>query len=129
MTRKRKCPDTTSNRPTKLHRPANHERVCGKTEAVGAFPNIHHAVLSSFYPRVCTLRAYFLANLPPTSRVRRRKLTSIGKDVDSSILDTCFVGVLKEASLPVKKSRKVDFVTFTQSQHRATGAYSGPTRQ
>jgi len=129
MMRKRKCPDTTSNRPTKIPRPANHELLSGNKGLPGSLPDIQHAVLSSFYPRVCTLRNYLFTSLPATSRVRRRKLISYGKDDNNTILDTCLVGMLKEPSIAVNESRKIDFATFTQSQQRATGACTGRTQQ
>ncbi len=126
MAKKRKRPDrTTSNRPTKRQRPANHVQP----RLPEPSPYLHHAVLSAFYPQVCSLRNYLLASLPATSRVRRRKLTLIGKDEAASILDTCLVGVLKQPSLSLKELRKADFATFTQTQHHATGANTARSQQ
>lgn len=126
MARKRKHPythtDTTSNRPTKKPRPANHVLWPGNKGLTRGSPNIRHTVLSSLYPRVCTLRSYLLASLPASSRVRRRKLTSFERDEATCLLDTCLVGILREPSIALQESRKVDFATFTQSQQRATGA-------
>jgi hypothetical protein len=116
MARKRKCTIATSSRPTKKSKSTN----SGSVGLQDASPYVHHNVLSSFYPRVCTLRNYLLAGLPATSRVRRRKLTTFGKDDAASILDTCLVGVLKQSSISVKESRKADFAIFTQTQYRAT---------
>ncbi|KAJ9602431.1 Telomerase reverse transcriptase [Cladophialophora chaetospira] len=124
MAKKRKRAETTtSNRPTKKPKSTNHDSV----RLQEAF--LHHAVLSSFYPKVCTLRSYLLASLPATSRVRRRKLTLFQNDETASLLDTCLVGVLKQSSLSVKEARKLEFVTFTQTQYRATGANTGRSQQ
>ncbi|EXJ61309.1 uncharacterized protein A1O5_11866 [Cladophialophora psammophila CBS 110553] len=121
MARKRKSADTASNRPAKQQKPANHDS--GRQQDL--LSSVHHAVLSSYYPRVCTLRSYLLAALPVTSRVRRQKLSVFGKGNATAFLDTCLVGVLKGTSASVKESRKIDFATFTQSQSRATGACTG----
>jgi hypothetical protein len=115
MSRKRKRTATASNRPTKKPKSA-HREPCS---------SVHHSVLSSFYPRVCTMRDYLLGCLPAASRIRRRKLTIFGNDDSSSILDTCLVGVLKQPPSSIQESRRHDFATFTQTQARATGANSG----
>ncbi|KIW30624.1 uncharacterized protein PV07_06357 [Cladophialophora immunda] len=115
MARKRKCAEATSNRPTKQQKSANYDRA-GPLHV----STIHHAVLSSYYPKVCTLRSYLLTALPTTSRIRRQKLTLFGKHDANALLDTCLVGILKNTSISVKESRKTDFATFTQSQYRAT---------
>jgi len=65
-----------------------------------------HPVLSQFYPHVQTLREYVIAKLPPTSRIRRRKISAMGianvspdepiSGVERSLgvlLDTTFVGL------------------------------------
>lgn len=122
MARKRRWADNASSRPLKIPKTAN-ERPTFGNEALArsrSSPVIHHGVLSSFYSRVCTLRVFLLAQLPPTSRVRRRTLSAFAEDNAGSILDTCLVGILKEPSISIKESRKVDFITFTQSQQRAT---------
>jgi hypothetical protein len=123
MARKRKSAETTSNRSLKRHKATNQGPV-GLQEPSSS-PDVHHNVLSCFYPRVCTLRNYLLACLPATSRVRRRKLTTFGKDDAASILDACLVGVLKQPSLSIKESRKVDFAAFTQTQLRETANNTG----
>ena len=130
MTRKRECPDSASNhRPTKISKTSNQT---GNTKLPRVQPTpdvVHHAVLSFFYPKVCTLRVFLLTYLPSTSRVRRRKLSVFGQQDDECILDTCLIGILNEPSVALKQARKVDFVTFTQCQQRATGAHSNRTQQ
>ena len=121
MARKRKAAENASNRPIKQRKATNH--ASPGLQEPSAY--VHHNVLSSFYPRVCTLRDYLLDSLPATSRVRRRKLTTFGKNDTTSILDTCLVGVLKQLSSSVTELRKIDFATFTQTQCRATGLNTG----
>jgi hypothetical protein len=121
MARKRKSLETTSSRAAKKAKFANRDRDGLREQS----PYLHHSVLSSFYPQVCTLRNYLLAGLPTSSRVRRRKLTVFGKDEAASILDTCLVGFFSQPSISVKESRKIEYATFTQSQGRATGANTG----
>ncbi|KAI0395057.1 hypothetical protein F5Y17DRAFT_223013 [Xylariaceae sp. FL0594] len=70
-----------------------------------------HPALSQFYPQVQTLREYVVSKLPPTSRIRRRKVSAIGiingspdqpfSDVEKSLgalLDTTLIGVPSVAS-------------------------------
>jgi telomerase reverse transcriptase len=129
MARKRKGLDGISDRPKKTLKTATPKAIRTTAWAEDSPNDVHHTVLSSFYPKVCTLRRFLLDNLPSTSRVRRRKLSSFGTDDGSHILDTCLVGVVNEPSISLKSLRKVEFATFTQSQHRATGAYTGRSLQ
>jgi telomerase reverse transcriptase len=39
---------------------------------------ISHPLLSQLYPHVCTLRGYVLSKLPSASRLRRKKIASVG---------------------------------------------------
>lgn len=38
-----------------------------------------HALLSRLYPHLSTLREYVLTKLPPSSRLRRKKIASVGR--------------------------------------------------
>jgi hypothetical protein len=84
-----------------------------------------HPVLSQFYPYVQTLREYVVAKLPPTSRIRRRKVSAVGianasldKPLSGTerslgvLLDTTFVG------LPILAAqeghRMEDWTSFSQ---------------
>ncbi|XXG94534.1 hypothetical protein Hte_000791 [Hypoxylon texense] len=74
----------------------------------------HHAVLSQYYSQVLTLRHYVLSRLPPTSRLRRKKVTAIGivdktpgpptlSDIERSLgvlLDNTLIGVPNESKTP-----------------------------
>ncbi|KEF53771.1 uncharacterized protein A1O9_10172 [Exophiala aquamarina CBS 119918] len=127
MKRKRGCQDAPSDRPAKRHQATTSKKDIQKPRAAAVLPTVHHSVLSSYYPKVCTLRNYLLANLPASARVRRKRLGAHGREDETCILDATFVGLLKEPSFSVTISRKDDFASFTQSQHRATGAFSGKT--
>jgi len=129
MKRKRRCQGATGGRPTKRHHAtdANQSIINKRAATAAALPTIRHNVLSSCYPTVCTLRNYLLASLPASSRVRLKRLSAHGQEGENCILDDTLVGVLREPSISLARSRKDDFASFTQSQHRATGAFSGKT--
>jgi telomerase reverse transcriptase len=114
---------TPKNRPRKRSKPTNHpsSREQKTTDK-------QHKTLSAYYPRVCSLRGYLLDSLPSTSRFRRRLLTAYAKDDTTSILDTCLVGVLSQPSPSASKSRKADYVTFTQTQRASALDASRPAR-
>ena len=64
-----------------------------------------HALLSQYYPSLQTLRAYVLAKLPKSSRLRRRKISTLGvsheRDVSEAeaelgrFLDSTLVGTFE----------------------------------
>lgn len=39
---------------------------------------VKHALLAQYYPKVQTLRQYVLDKLPPTSKIRRKKIAAVG---------------------------------------------------
>ncbi|KAK5628087.1 hypothetical protein RRF57_003802 [Xylaria bambusicola] len=41
-------------------------------------PRFRHPVLSQYYPHVQSLREYIIAQLPPASRIRRRRISVVG---------------------------------------------------
>jgi telomerase reverse transcriptase len=115
-------------------------------------PIIQHPVLSAYYDRIISLRAYLLELLPASSKSRRRRLASVGRERDgqseprdgedeaqflesqrvsdlSRLLDTTLVGVLKAADTFANHSRQREFATFTQSQFRSSSGSTdaGPT--
>lgn len=44
---------------------------------------VGYAFLAQYYPKIQTLRSYIIASLPATSRIRRRKIESLGSSVPS----------------------------------------------
>lgn len=105
----------------RLNDGGNHRTGAELKPALGITP---HQLLSGYYKTVSTLRAFLVANLPVSSRIRRRRLLLHGRDQESCLLDTCLVGLLKEPSPSTKQDRKLDFQSFTQSQQCGTGATS-----
>lgn len=40
---------------------------------------VKHALLAQYYPTILTLRQYVLASLPASSKIRRKKISAVGK--------------------------------------------------
>lgn len=49
---------------------------------------VKHALLSQYYPIILTLRQYVLASLPTSSKIRRRKVSAVGKADQAAAEDT-----------------------------------------
>lgn len=143
MSRKRKrleqdpaLPAAPRKRQRKRKTHVREERDSQHTTAV-----LGHPSLSSYYPRVLSLRAYLLSNLPPSSKLRRRRLACLGDnngalDRDngksngfltgkqlSGLLDSTLVGVSERSSGPVAGGR-VDRALLAQPQSLSTCASS-----
>lgn len=100
-------------------------------------PPVEQPVLQRFYPRLLTLRHHLLAQLPKTSKNRRRKLAQLGlpsasksasstSDVDldlGQLLDSTVVGdhntKQTEAREQLAVERTKDMETFTQQRSPA----------
>lgn len=91
------------------------------------FAAIQHAVLNQFYSRVYSLRDYVLSTLPPTSKVRRKKVAAIGKtdgafsstlsDIELSVgnlLDNTLVGIFEKPVCSPADDRWEHRTTFSQ---------------
>ena len=97
-------------------------RKCAKLNDGGN--KMRSPVLTSCYPRVLTLREYFLARLPASSCVRRKNLEELGELEHDRVLDTCLVGVLTDPSAELQQERAQELVTFTQTQGIASGCHT-----
>lgn len=96
-----------------------------------------HTVISLYYREVLTLRQYLLRQLPVSSKLRRRRIASLGSsaaepgDVQplANLLDSTLVGVLKESTPKVDSDRRRGYRAFTQSQSRSilVSTDTGPT--
>lgn len=102
---------------------------------------LDHPAISPYYPQVLSLRAYLLSKLPPSSKLRRRRLACLdGRDASldrgaggtggcvsgkqlSALLDTTLVGV-SEKSSTAGSSGQVDRAILAQS-HSAPTCASG----
>lgn len=68
--------DAGLGRECSADRPAKHvKRAHAPCDAA-----VKHALLVHYYSEIQTLRQYALAKLPPSSRIRRRKIASLGLD-------------------------------------------------
>lgn len=64
----------TRPRDSSVDRPAKHvKHEPGSRDAL-----VKHALLAQYYSEIKTLRQYALSKLPPSSRLRRKKLASVG---------------------------------------------------
>ncbi|KAJ5663924.1 hypothetical protein N7507_004655 [Penicillium longicatenatum] len=95
-----------------------------------------HPVISLYYRQVLTLRQYLLGQLPISSKLRRRRITSLRSSSERSnvqpladLLDYTLVGVLKEPSPKIDSERQRIYREFTQSQSRSVlvSTDTGPT--
>lgn len=116
---------------TKRKRPARHKKHL-QSQAYGQTP-VHHPVISLYYRQVVSLRQYLLGQLPGPSKVRRRRLASLGTvgaaqhgDLRGPthvpelvrLLDTTLVGVLHESPVMVSQERREGRVQ-SQSQSQS----------
>lgn len=76
--RKRKRPVHTAEECSRKRSRTGRGNGSGPRALPVAF-NTPHPVLSFYYPSVVTLRAYLLSKLPVSSKIRRRRLASIGR--------------------------------------------------
>jgi telomerase reverse transcriptase len=81
---------------------------------------VKEALLAQFYPRVSSLREFLISKLPPSSKVRRKKILSVGKNADSGadqklskFLDQTLVGVSKHKGV-LQEERWQQWTTFSQ---------------
>ncbi|RYP91931.1 hypothetical protein DL770_001991 [Monosporascus sp. CRB-9-2] len=94
---------------------------------LSAVTGIQHAMLEQFYPQVCNLRDYVLSRLPPSSRLRRKKVAAIGKagksptsalsDVEQSVgalLDCTLIGISEKPSCGSTDDRWERWTTLSQ---------------
>ncbi|KAJ6145523.1 Telomere reverse transcriptase [Penicillium chermesinum] len=86
-----------------------------------------HPVISLYYRQLLSLRQYLLAQLPISSKSRRRRLASLSASSNAAhgpalaaLLDSTLVGVLKDPSPSVDSDRQRDYRAFTQSQSLST---------
>lgn len=60
---------------------------------------VKHALLAQYYPTILTLRQYVLARLPASSRIRRKKISAVGK-TDQAADEDAHPGVQESAKDP-----------------------------
>ena len=69
-----RSPCAGSGRDSPAHRPAKHARSADEPRGAP----VKHALLAQYYSDAQTLRQYALSKLPTSSRIRRRKIASVG---------------------------------------------------
>ncbi len=90
-------------------------------------PDMKHALLAQYYPKIQSLRAYVLAKLPASSRIRRKRIASVGSPSDSAgrslsdaekalgrLLDTAMVACHEEAERPRPDNRWETLASHSQ---------------
>ena len=132
MAKKRKRSQTQSLEDHEAAR----KRINSNVDLLNLHTVVKHATLSVYYPRVLTLREYFLSKLPISSKSRRRKIAAIKytaagrpnseqavqavtkrhdqENKLAELLDSTFVGVTLAHPSDVAHSRTQDFVSFSQ---------------
>ena len=88
---------------------------------------VKHALVAQYFPCTSTLRAYVLSKLPAGSRMRRKKIASVGRAPQSSenpladaeralgrLLDTTLVGFHERGSISETDGRWEHWVEFSQ---------------
>ncbi len=91
-------------------------------------PDMKHALLAQYYPKTQSLRAYVLAKLPASSRIRRKRIASVGSPPGSSgrslsdaekalgrLLDTAIVARHDEAERPRPDNRWETLASHSQN--------------
>ena len=72
---------------------------------------VRRDLLERCYRSVCTLREHILLKLPSSSRLRRKKISSIGQGSDISEVETRLVHLLDTSLVCTRKDQQNDPVT------------------
>lgn len=101
-----------------------------KTPSHGSL--VKRDLLRHHYPQVQTLREYLIAKLPSSSRIRRRKLASLGLQLDgaetdvrlSRLLDSCLV-CSSNSGIAKDPARWEQWISFSQRADESYITLSG----
>jgi telomerase reverse transcriptase len=92
-------------------------------------PVIKQAVLAQYYPQVLSLREFLLSKLPSTSKLRRKKINSVGKSYQeqdrtfADFLDQSLIGVSKCQDVTQDERRK-QWTSFSQHAELSTSTFA-----
>lgn len=123
-TRKRKRNPT--NKTAVIEGPPENKRQPGSQRQDVKALQVKHAVLNQYFIQLLTLRDYVLQELPTTSRIRRKRIASVGlvqspeievSDIERSVgelLDSTLVGLTGQAKPAPDSSRLEKWASFTQ---------------
>ncbi|KAI9832402.1 MAG: hypothetical protein M1819_004390 [Sarea resinae] len=88
---------------------------------------LQHPVLSLYYHQVFSLRKYFLSRLPASSRARRKKIATLGRQEFekplADLLDSTLVGI-RETQGGSENFKAADVAAYSQQQLASTVANS-----
>jgi hypothetical protein len=119
-------------------------RLSGSFNGSGQDPVVKTALLAQYYPRVLSLREYLLSKLPPTSKIRRKQILTVGRNLGGATrerdqalahaLDKTLVGILKQSELSREErwqqwtsfSQKADTSVSTLANISGIGLFSHP---
>jgi telomerase reverse transcriptase len=85
----------------------DHSSGCHPVGGGGKAP-ISHPLLSLYYPRVFTLRDFFLSRLPPHSKAKQRRIASLGIAVGGTVARAGVVGEKEGESDRLALARLLD---------------------
>lgn len=113
----------------KRKRPAKDATGSASAAKRARHDTVNHPVLSRYYKRLLPLRQYVLEQLPASSKARRRRIATLGRDTGANmdpearqlahLLDSTLVGVVEEPDRAVTEARQREFLQFTQSPERS----------
>lgn len=135
-TRKQPHASSTSSRVTrtmagkrKRHRPGQGNRGEAKRQRTSTLNGsrtafvVRDALLVQYYPRVLSLREYLLSKLPPTSKIRRKKISTVGRkpgqggshrdQVLAAALDHILIGISRDVQVS-QEERWQQWTSFSQ---------------
>lgn len=103
-------------RPSHRHIVAKRPKLITSTAGRGAHAQVVQPLLAHCYRQVQTLKDYLLAVLPASSRVRRKRLTSLTETIEyAQFFTTTLVGVRGCASPAAVEQRSEGLALFTQT--------------
>lgn len=84
------------------------ERDQKRQKIIGGFNTkesiVKHALLLQYYPKVSSLREYLLSSLPSASKIRRRKISSVGCRAQDKESDRKLARFLNETLIGVNQN-------------------------
>lgn len=92
-----------------------------------------HALLAHHYPDVLSLRQYLVLKLPSASKIRRKKILTVGRDIGPEtsdrdkalghVLDQTLVGVSKYGGVS-QEERWQQWTSFSQKADTSISAFN-----
>lgn len=99
-------------------------------------PLVKQAVLATYFPKVCTLREYLVSKLPPRSKIRRKKILSVGHQPKpgceeeqaclAKFMDKTLIGVLQNADI-TQTERTQQWAAVSQREETSVSGFADCT--